>query len=122
MAIKNRKLAVGTKLVAKYKGEAFTCTVVKAEGPKHIAFRVEPHAKLIGGVLQAQIFNSPSKAGQYVMGGIACNGWRYWSLADGDGDSAAQAAPAPEPDAPAKASAKKARPKRAKTAKAHASA
>ena len=26
-------------------------------------------------------FGSPSAAGSAVMGGISCNGWRFWSLA-----------------------------------------
>ena len=29
-------------------------------------------------------FKSPSSAGSEVMGGSACNGWRFWSLEDAE--------------------------------------
>ena len=55
-------------------------------------------------------FNSPSSAGREVTGGVAVNGWRFWSL---DGElkparekSAKKAAKAPNKDKAAKKSGK----------------
>ena len=56
MTIENRNLAVGTVLVATYKGEDYSATVVEGEGGS-LRFRLED--------------------------GHACNGWRFWSLATG---------------------------------------
>lgn len=68
MPIDNRNLEVGTRLVAKYKGRTHTAEVVQtAEG---VRFRLE----------DGREFKSPSSAGSAVMGGVACNGWRFWSL------------------------------------------
>ena len=66
------KLAVGTKLVARYKGADYEVEVVaREEGKRRYRFA------------DGQEFKSPSAAGSAVMGGVACNGWRWWSLADG---------------------------------------
>ena len=63
------KLATGTVLVAKYKGAEHRATVVAgADGKRR--FRLA----------DGQEFKSPSSAGSAVMGGVACNGWRFWSL------------------------------------------
>ena len=48
-------------------------------------------------------FKSPSAAGSAVMGGVACNGWRFWSLATDE-------APAETPKPAAKKQAKAAKP------------
>ena len=69
MAIKDRNLSVGTKLVAKYKREAYTAEVVHAEEGK-LRYRLE----------DGREFKSPSAAGSAVMGGNACNGWSFWSV------------------------------------------
>ena len=69
MAIENRDLPAGTRLVAVYKGKSVTCTVEEDESGKRV-FVVEGGGK----------FASPSAAGSAVMGGIACNGWRFWSV------------------------------------------
>lgn len=66
------KLATGTVLVAKYKGTEHRCEVVSGEDGKR-RFRLE----------DGREFRSPSSAGSAVMDGVACNGWRFWSLADG---------------------------------------
>ena len=71
------KLAVGTKLVARYRGVEHTAKVVAGEGGK-VRFRLA----------DGQEFKSPSAAGSAVMGGQACNGWRFWSL---QGDEPAKA-------------------------------
>ena len=67
MAIENRDLSPGTKLVATYKKETFVCEVVQTE--EGLRYRVE-----------GKDHKSPSAAGSAVMGGQACNGWRFWSL------------------------------------------
>ncbi len=69
MAIEDRNLAAGTKLVARYKGKEYTAEVVETE--EGIRYRLE----------DGKEFKSPSSAGSAVMGGSACNGWRFWSLA-----------------------------------------
>ncbi len=67
MSIEDRSLKPGTVLVARYKKRDHRCEVVKgAEGK--VAFRV-------GG----KEYGSPSAAGSAVMGGTACNGWRFWT-------------------------------------------
>ncbi len=77
MAIEDRNLAIGTKLVAQYKGHAYRCVVVAGEGDKP-GYKMEcpDHPDLHGRELK-----SPSSAGSAVMGGSACNGWRFWSVA-----------------------------------------
>jgi hypothetical protein len=77
MPIENRELTVGTRLVARYKKQEHTATVVEGEGGG-LRYRLE----------DGREFKSPSAAGSAVMGGVACNGWRFWSLA-------AEAEPAP---------------------------
>ena len=67
MAIENRNLEPGTKLVARYKGETYTAEVVQTEDG--IRYRTA----------DGKLFKSPSKAGSHVMKGVACNGWRFWS-------------------------------------------
>jgi hypothetical protein len=63
------KLEPGAVLVAKYKGTEYRAEVVHdAEG--------KPRYRLADG----REFKSPSSAGKAVMGGIACNGWRFWSI------------------------------------------
>jgi hypothetical protein len=68
MAIENRNLEVGTRLTATYKKQSFVCTVARAEDGK-------PEFVLEDG----RRFKSLSSAGSAVMGGMACNGWRFWS-------------------------------------------
>ena len=77
MAIEDRNLAAGTKLVAQYKGHEYRCVVVAGEGDKP-GYKMEcpDHPDLHG-----KEFKSPSSAGSAVMGGSACNGWRFWSVA-----------------------------------------
>src|SRR5437899_312233 len=64
------KLEPGTKLIARYKGEQHVAEVVEGEEGK-VYFRLA----------DGRQFKSPSAAGSTVMGGQACNGWRFWSLA-----------------------------------------
>ena len=69
MAIEDRNLKAGTKLVARYKGQEHTAEVVKTE--EGLRYRLK----------DGREFKSPSSAGSAVMGGSACNGWRFWSVA-----------------------------------------
>jgi hypothetical protein len=69
MSIENRDLKAGTKLVATYKKQDFTCEVVKTKDG--VIYRLA----------DGQEFKSLSSAGSAVMGGSACNGWRFWTLA-----------------------------------------
>jgi hypothetical protein len=77
MAIENRDLAAGTKLIAKYKGEQWKLEVLPGE-PKTYGF-IGKRPKDA-----AQVYKSPSSAGSAVMGGTACNGWRFWSVEGGE--------------------------------------
>jgi hypothetical protein len=67
VSIENRDLEPGTKLVARYKKQDYTAEVVKTEDG--IRYR-----------LNGTDYKSPSSAGSAVMGGSACNGWRFWSV------------------------------------------
>lgn len=98
-----KKLAVGNKLVARHRKEDYSATVELGEDGK-LCFRLA----------DGRTFKSPSAAGSAVMGGIACNGWRFWSLASEtadetttprrtDGDAGAQAPQDATAEADAKA-------------------
>jgi hypothetical protein len=68
MPIENRELAAGTRLVARYKKQDRTCEVVEtADG---LRYRLD----------DATEHRSPSSAGKAAMDGVACNGWRFWSV------------------------------------------
>ena len=69
MSIENRNLEPGTKLVTRYKGKEYTAEVVKTE--EGLRYRLADGRK----------FKSLSSAGSAIMGGSACNGWRFWSVA-----------------------------------------
>ncbi len=68
--IEDRELKAGTALVGRYKGRAWRCEVVEGEGGE-VRYRLE----------DGREFRTPSGAGSAVMGGVACNGWRFWSQA-----------------------------------------
>jgi rubredoxin len=70
MPLENRKLEAGTRLAARYKGTTHTCEVVQTE--EGLRYRLE----------DGREFKSPSSAASAVMGGMAANGWRFWSLAE----------------------------------------
>ena len=94
MPLDNRNLEPGTVLTARYKKQDRTCEVVQTDGG--LRYRLDDGTE----------HKSPSSAGKAAMGGVACNGWRFWSL---QGDLK----PAKEPkkakaEEPAKAPAKKA--------------
>ena len=72
MTIEDRNLEPGTKLAARYKGQAHSVLVLKDDEGK-LGFELD----------NGTIYKSLSKAGSDVMNGTACNGWRFWSL-EGD--------------------------------------
>lgn len=68
MPIENRNLEAGTVLTARYKKQDRTCEVVEtAEG---LRYRLDDGTE----------HKSPSSAGKAAMDGVACNGWRFWSV------------------------------------------
>ena len=70
MTIEDRNLKVGTKLVAGYKGVISHMEVIETKDGIRYRLSEAPFSE----------FKSPSAAGSAVMGGIACNGWRFWSV------------------------------------------
>ena len=70
MAIEDRNLKAGTKLVARYKGTVYHAEVVETKDGIRYRLSEAPFSE----------FKSLSAAGSAVMGGIACNGWRFWSV------------------------------------------
>jgi len=100
MPLENRNLEPGTTLVARYKKQERTCEVVLTDGG--VRFRLDDGTE----------HRSPSSAGKQAMGGVACNGWRFWSL---QGDlKPARERKAKKAEKPAKAPAKTAAKKVAK--------
>jgi hypothetical protein len=103
MPIENRDLAAGTRLVARHKKQEFVCEVVQTDDG--LRYRVGE-----------KDFNSPSSAGREVTGGVAVNGWRFWSL-EGDLKPAKERKPKTDKSAKAKTgkSAKTVKPKAKKS-------
>src|SRR4051794_14045016 len=82
MPIENRNLTAGTRLVAKYKGVEYSA-LVAADGRMQVQDKPD-----------LPIFKSPSAAGSAVMGGIACNGWRFWSVEGQEPTASTESPPA----------------------------
>ena len=78
MPIENRNLTPGTKLVARYHKQSYSCYVAEGEDGK-LRYQLE----------DGREFKSPSAAGMAVTG-KSCNGWAFWSLAQ------EETTPAPE--------------------------
>ncbi len=89
MPIENRNLEPGAVLVARYKKQDRTCEVVKTDDG--LRYRLDDGTE----------HNSPSSAGKAAMEGVACNGWRFWSVQGTE-------TPKPEPTAKPKPKAEKA--------------
>lgn len=68
MAIENRNLESGTKLIAKYKKEEYRAAVIAGEAGK-VKYRLA----------DGREFKSPSSAGTAITG-KACNGWAFWNV------------------------------------------
>ena len=72
MAIEDRNLEPGTKLIAKYKKEEYKAEVIAGEQGQ-VKYRLA----------DGREFKSPSSAGTAITN-KACNGWAFWSVeADG---------------------------------------
>jgi hypothetical protein len=70
MAIENRNLQPGTRLVSKYRGETYHALVV--EGPEgKVLYQLVPY--------DGKEHKSPSSLGTAVTG-KSCNGWSFWSV------------------------------------------
>ena len=104
MAITNRNLLVGTRLVADYKKTRYVCTVEAAEEGEGVLFALE------GG----KRFKSPSAAGSAVMGGTACNGWRFWTV-EGEEPQAKEPKPRAEKKGATKTTKKARKPRKTST-------
>ena len=87
MSIADRNLKPGTVLVARHKKQEHRAEVVAGE-------KGQVRYKLPDG----REFTSPSAAGSAVMGGVACNGWRFWSVEGAEEPTKAK----PEPKAKTK--------------------
>ena len=74
MAIENRDLEAGTKLIAKYKKEEHRAEVIAGE-----------EGKVMYRLADGREFKSPSSAGTAITG-KACNGWAFWSIETTDVD------------------------------------
>ena len=86
MAITDRHLAPGTKLVATYKKATRTCEVV--ETTEGLRYRLD----------DGREFKSPSGAGAAIMGeGRTCNGYSFWSRAEGEATGRAAVRPSDTP-------------------------
>ena len=68
MAIENRDLEAGTKLIAKYKKEEYRAEVIAGHEGK-VKYRLA----------DGREFKSPSSAGTAITS-KACNGWAFWSV------------------------------------------
>ncbi len=80
--IEDRRLKAGTVLAGRYKGRAWRCAVVAGEDGE-VRYRLE----------DGREFKTPSGAGSAVMGGVACNGWRFWSQARSEASAKAKITP-----------------------------
>ncbi len=77
--IEDRKLKAGTKLVGRHKGKEYRAEVVAGEEGR-VRYRLA----------DGREFRTPSAAGSAVMDGVACNGWRFWSVAGNDAGAKAE--------------------------------
>ena len=81
-ANQRKAMAAGMTLTAKYKKAEYNAEVVAGE-----------EGKLLYRLADGREFKSPSAAGSAVMGGVACNGWRFWSVASVETEATKRASP-----------------------------
>ena len=89
MAIQDRNLAAGTKLIATYKKETYHALVV-AGADGNVRYTLAPN--------DGKEYKSPSSLGTAVTQ-KSCNGWTFWSVDTGEAQETETAAPA-ETEAP----------------------
>lgn len=82
MPIANRSLPSGTKLVASYKKQSYSCTVGQDEDDRRYYLLAD-----------GRRFTSPSAAANTITG-TSVNGWRFWSDADSNAERTADGPPA----------------------------
>ncbi len=83
MAIENRDLAVGTRLLARYKRITYHATVVRGviKDGVYVTVTEDSESNNLGYRLDdGRGFKSLSAAGSAIMDGTACNGWRFWNV------------------------------------------
>ncbi len=80
MPIENRNLKAGTKLVARYHKQPYSCEVMEGEGGK-LRYRLA----------DGREFKSPSAAGMAITG-HACDGWVFWNVETANAAPATQTA------------------------------
>lgn len=68
MPIEDRNVQAGSVLTARYKQRERTCNVVQTD--EGLRFKLDT----------GELYKSPSSAGKAAMDGVACNGWRFWSV------------------------------------------
>ncbi len=90
--IEDRNLTVGTRLVATFHKKKHFCEVVQASDG--LGYQLNS---------TGVIYKSLSSAGSAVMDGVACNGWRFWSIATEENSKEVTVAPVPDGAAPATA-------------------
>ena len=95
MPLENRNLEPGIVLVARYKKQDRTCEIVQTDDG--LRYRLDDGTE----------HRSPSSAGKAAMGGVACNGWRFWSLQGTEKPKREPKAKAEKPAAKTKAAPKK---------------
>ena len=83
MAIENRNLPGGTILTATYRKQ------------EHRGLVLRDDEGGLGFELEGVIYKSLSAAGSAVMNGVACNGWRFWSVAGSEPTKSEKTATAP---------------------------
>ena len=83
MAIENRNLEPGTKLIARYKKEEYWAEVIAGEEGK-VKYRLS----------DGREFKSPSSAATAITG-KAANGWNFWSIETDSAQTESE-----EPDTP----------------------
>jgi hypothetical protein len=105
MPLENRNVEPGTVLTARYKGKDRTCEVVQTEDG--LRYRLDDGTE----------HKSPSSAGKAAMAGVACNGWRFWSLAGTEKPARTKAEPKAKKPAKAAPKGKAKKPAKAKSGK-----
>jgi Zn finger protein HypA/HybF involved in hydrogenase expression len=71
LVVEKGTLAEGAVLTVTYKKAEHRCTVIKTE--KGLEFQLA----------DGKTFGSPSSAGKAITGRVSCDGWKFWSIAEG---------------------------------------